>query len=172
MHGGAGGQRGRRVDLPPRAAQFRGAGAAKKRGRCGSGATGAAEKEPSVTHAQPWRAPGVLSLVVLSAALLALPGPARAGDFPNDVKRTFTTDIPHFFQDDIPCTFGGKPTSGTKSSCQGASHPAPAHKAAAPKKKRRATQPAARAPASEASAGANAGASAGSPAASSSAAPR
>jgi len=47
--------------------------------------------------------PGRLSAVValLTAAWLT-PIPAQADDFPNDVKRTFTTDIPHFFQDDIP----------------------------------------------------------------------
>jgi hypothetical protein len=44
------------------------------------------------------------------------PTPARA-DFFDDMRRTFETDIPHFFQDDIPCAFGGKPTSGTKTSC-------------------------------------------------------
>jgi hypothetical protein len=43
--------------------------------------------------------------------------PARA-DFFDDVRHTFQTDIPHFFQDDIPCAFGGKPTSGTKTSCK------------------------------------------------------
>jgi hypothetical protein len=26
--------------------------------------------------------------------------------------------MPHFFQDDIPCAFGGSPTSGTKTSCK------------------------------------------------------
>ncbi|HUH84563.1 MAG TPA: hypothetical protein VLX85_08120 [Stellaceae bacterium] len=43
--------------------------------------------------------------------------PARA-DFFDDARRTFTTDIPHFFQDDIPCAFGGQPTSHTKTSCK------------------------------------------------------
>jgi hypothetical protein len=49
--------------------------------------------------------------------------PARA-DFFDDARRTFETDIPHFFQDDIPCAFGGKPTSGTKTSCKSPDHPA------------------------------------------------
>jgi hypothetical protein len=62
----------------------------------------------------------VAAVLLMSAWLV--PIPARAGDFPDDVKRTFTTDIPHFFQDDIPCAFGGKPTSGTKSSCKDSGH--------------------------------------------------
>ena len=37
-----------------------------------------------------------------------------------------TSDIPHFFQDDIPCAFGGRPTSGTRTACHAA---APFHKA-------------------------------------------
>ncbi|HWE74599.1 MAG TPA: hypothetical protein VG328_15665 [Stellaceae bacterium] len=85
--------------------------------------------------------PGCPALALPLLALLVLPAPARADDFPNDVKRTFTTDIPHFFQDDIPCAFGGKPTSGTKSSCKGPSHPAARHKAAAPKKAHKAVKP-------------------------------
>ena len=48
--------------------------------------------------------------------------PARA-DFFDDARKTFTTDIPHFFQDDIPCAFGGQPTSHTKSTCHGTPHP-------------------------------------------------
>jgi hypothetical protein len=43
--------------------------------------------------------------------------PARA-DFFDDSRKTFETDIPHFFQDDIPCAFGGNPISGTKTSCK------------------------------------------------------
>jgi hypothetical protein len=43
--------------------------------------------------------------------------PARA-DFFDDARKTFETDIPHFFQDDIPCAFGGNPTSGAKTSCK------------------------------------------------------
>ena len=54
-------------------------------------------------------------------AILALAAtaatPARA-DFFDDARKTFTTDIPHFFQDDIPCAFGGQPTSHTKTSCK------------------------------------------------------
>ena len=58
-------------------------------------------------------------IVVLMLVPLA---PARA-DFFDDTRRTFTTDIPHFFQDDIPCAFGGRPTSGTRSSCKSSGHP-------------------------------------------------
>jgi hypothetical protein len=36
------------------------------------------------------------------------------------MRKTFQTDIPHFFQDDVPCAFGGQPTSGTKTACKGA----------------------------------------------------
>ena len=56
--------------------------------------------------------------------------PARA-DFFDDARKTFTTDIPHFFQDDIPCAFGGQPTSHTKASCNAPDAPArpPADKA-------------------------------------------
>lgn len=53
---------------------------------------------------------------VLMITTLA-PMPARA-DFLDDVRRTFTKDMPHFFQDDIPCAFGGQPTSHTKTSCK------------------------------------------------------
>jgi hypothetical protein len=66
-----------------------------------------------------------MAVALLMGAWL-MPMPARAGDFPDDVKRTFTTDIPHFFQDDIPCAFGGKPTSGAKSACKGSGHAATA----------------------------------------------
>jgi hypothetical protein len=105
---------------------------------------------------------------------IALPVMARVDDFPNDVKRTFTTDIPHFFQDDIPCAFGGQPTSGTKSSCKGASHPtANAPKATTHKKKKSTTKPTATStpPSDQASTGASAGATGGMPPASN-AAPR
>jgi hypothetical protein len=44
-------------------------------------------------------------IAVLTLSVVSIP--ARA-DFFDDVRRTFETDIPHFFQDDIPCTFGGK----------------------------------------------------------------
>ncbi|HKT20196.1 MAG TPA: hypothetical protein VJR47_19235 [Stellaceae bacterium] len=69
-------------------------------------------------------------VAVVTLAALA-PLPARA-DFFDDMRKTFTTDIPHFFQDDIPCTFGGKPTSGTKTSCN--NKPAKAAPAPAPSK--------------------------------------
>jgi hypothetical protein len=59
-------------------------------------------------------------IAVLTLVPLA---PARA-DFFDGARRTFTTDIPHFFQDDIPCAFGGRPTSGTKTSCKSAGRPA------------------------------------------------
>jgi hypothetical protein len=110
------------------------------------------------------------AIAVLMVAMLAAPAPVRADDFPSDVKRTFTTDIPHFFQDDIPCAFGGKPTSGTKTSCKGASHPAGAPHKATTHKKKHAAKPAATKPATSASApsaGANAGATAGTPTAAS-----
>jgi hypothetical protein len=61
-------------------------------------------------------------VAALTLASLA-PSPARA-DFFDDARQTFTTDIPHFFQDDIPCAFGGKPTSGTKTSCKSPAKPA------------------------------------------------
>ena len=114
-------------------------------------------------------ASGIYALIVSFLALLALPAPTRAGDFPDDVKRTFTTDIPHFCQDDIPCAFGGKPTIGTKRSCNAPSHSAAArHKAATSHKtkrtadKRPATKPGRGAsPSDQASAGASAGATVG-----------
>jgi hypothetical protein len=61
-------------------------------------------------------------MALLTLASLA-PTPARA-DFFDDARRTFTTDIPHFFQDDIPCAFGGKPTSGARTSCKSPPKPA------------------------------------------------
>jgi len=48
--------------------------------------------------------------------------PARA-DFFDGMRKTFKTDIPHFFQDDIPCAFGGQPTSHTKTSCKSSGPP-------------------------------------------------
>jgi hypothetical protein len=57
------------------------------------------------------------------AATAIAPTPARA-DFFDDMRKTFKTDIPHFFQDDIPCAFGGKPTSGARTSCKSAESPA------------------------------------------------
>src|SRR5579859_1141572 len=76
--------------------------------------TGAAspKRETIVTPKAPW----FLSLAVV-VATAATPTPARA-DFFDDLRRTFTTDIPHFFQDDIPCAFGGEPTSGAKKACK------------------------------------------------------
>ena len=59
----------------------------------------------------------VLSLVSM------VPRNARA-DFFDDMRRTFTSDIPHFFQDDIPCAFGGQPTSGTRKACKSGEAPA------------------------------------------------
>ena len=64
-----------------------------------------------------------LAYPVAALALASLaPAPARA-DFFDDMRKTFTSDIPHFFQDDIPCAFGGQPTSGTKKACNSASAP-------------------------------------------------
>jgi hypothetical protein len=54
---------------------------------------------------------------MLTLAILT-PASACAADFFDNARRTFQTDIPHFFQDDIPCAFGGQPTSHTKSSCK------------------------------------------------------
>jgi hypothetical protein len=109
----------------------------------------------------------IYAIAVLMVAMLAAPAPSRADDFPSDVKRTFQTDIPHFFQDDIPCAFGGKPTSGAKTSCKGPSHPAAAPHKATTHKKKRATKPAAQKATpntSAPSAGANTGNAAGTPA--------
>lgn len=71
------------------------------------------------------RPPFHFAIFAAVPALLALaPQPARA-DFFDGARRTFQTDIPHFFtqnvphffQDDIPCAFGGRPTSSAKQSC-------------------------------------------------------
>ena len=62
------------------------------------------------------------AVAVLTLASLAA-RPAHA-DFFDDLRRTFQTDIPHFFQDDIPCAFGGKPTSHTRTSCKSPARPA------------------------------------------------
>jgi hypothetical protein len=64
-------------------------------------------------------APAIAALSLISLA----PRPARA-DFFDDLRRTFTSDIPHFFQDDIPCAFGGQPTSGTRKTCKSGGTPA------------------------------------------------
>jgi hypothetical protein len=53
--------------------------------------------------------------------MFSAPLPAKA-DFFDDLRQTFRSDIPHFFQDDIPCAFGGQPTSHTKASCR-SDHP-------------------------------------------------
>jgi hypothetical protein len=106
-------------------------------------------------------------ITVLTLASL-MPAPARA-DFFDNARRTFQTDIPHFFQDDIPCAFGGQPTSGTKSSCKGPSHPAAtAPKATTHKKKKSTPKPAAASTplSDQASTGASAGATGGMPPAS------
>lgn len=66
--------------------------------------------------------PFALTIAVLTLAAIA-PTPARA-DFFDDLRHTFKTDIPHFFQDDVPCAFGGKPTSGARTSCKSAEPPA------------------------------------------------
>jgi hypothetical protein len=55
------------------------------------------------------------SAVVFSVTLVAAV-PARA-DFFDGMRKTFTNDLPHFFQDDVPCAFGGQPTSHTRKSC-------------------------------------------------------
>ena len=60
------------------------------------------------------------SIAVLTLVPLV---PARA-DFFDDARKTFKVDIPRFFQHDIPCAFGGKPTGHPASSCKSAGHPA------------------------------------------------
>lgn len=78
--------------------------------------------EMALTSKSHWLFRLAYPIAVLTLASLA-PAPARA-DFFDDARRTFETDIPHFFQDDIPCAFGGQPTSHTKTSCKSPSHPA------------------------------------------------
>ena len=71
-----------------------------------------------MTSNQSWsavRTAAMAGIAVFALASLA-PTPARA-DFFDGARQTFASDIPHFFQDDIPCFFGGQPTSHTKSSC-------------------------------------------------------
>ena len=53
----------------------------------------------------------------IAASACVASAPARA-DFLDGVRKTFTNDLPHFFQDDIPCAFGGQPTSHTRQSCK------------------------------------------------------
>ena len=75
--------------------------------------------------------------VILIAPVLVIGAtvrPARA-DFFDDARRTFTSDIPHFFQDDIPCAFGGRPTSHTRTSCKSG------HSSKTTKAPQKATQP-------------------------------
>ncbi len=64
------------------------------------------------------------ALAAFGATAFVMQGvsPAHA-DFFDGARQTFTKDIPHFFQDDIPCAFGGQPTSHTKSSCNAPSRP-------------------------------------------------
>jgi hypothetical protein len=61
---------------------------------------------------------------LIAVLTLVLPVPARA-DFFDDARKTLTIDIPRFFQHDIPCAFGGKPTSHTETACKSAGQPAP-----------------------------------------------
>jgi hypothetical protein len=66
--------------------------------------------------------PACRSRIVCSAGLVPMlvalaSSPARA-DFFDGMRRTFEIDIPHFFQDDIPCAFGGRPTSHTRTTCR------------------------------------------------------
>jgi hypothetical protein len=71
--------------------------------------------EKTLTSSTCRLAPGYLIAALTLASLMS--APARA-DFFDGARRTFTNDIPHFFQDDIPCAFGGQPTSHTRSSCK------------------------------------------------------
>jgi hypothetical protein len=63
---------------------------------------------------------GTIAAVLVLPAIA--PNPARA-DFFDGARRTFQTDIPHFFQDDIPCAFGGRPTSGARTTCKSSQAP-------------------------------------------------
>jgi hypothetical protein len=83
-----------------------------------------------------WLVRFALPVAVLTSSAVA---PARA-DFFDDVRHTFQTGIPHFFQDDIPCAFGGQPTSGAKRSCN--DHGARQAAKTAPPPAARAPQPA------------------------------
>jgi hypothetical protein len=56
-----------------------------------------------------WASVRVFLWLLPIGALTVVPlVPARA-DFFDDARKTFKTDIPRFFQHDIPCAFGGKP---------------------------------------------------------------
>lgn len=68
-----------------------------------------------------YRIASPVALVLLSIGP-ATPAQADAFDgarktFQTDIPNFFTKDVPHFFQDDVPCAFGGRPTSGTRTSC-------------------------------------------------------
>ena len=64
------------------------------------------------------------ALPVAVATLATVPAaPARA-DFLQGPRTFFTQDVPHFFEDDVPCAFGGRPASGTRTSCGGSDHAA------------------------------------------------
>jgi hypothetical protein len=65
-----------------------------------------------------------LACAIAVSALASLSATPAHADFFDDMRRTFQTDIPHFFQDDIPCAFGGQPTSGAKKACKSSDHPA------------------------------------------------
>jgi hypothetical protein len=73
-----------------------------------------------------WHTSAAAISVITAAA------PAKA-DFLDDVRKTFTKDMPHFFQDDVPCAFGGQPTSHTRKSCNS---PKPEDKPKATRQKR------------------------------------
>ena len=77
--------------------------------------------------AKPFRAALAWAVMVAMAA----PLPAYA-DFFDGARKTFETDIPHFFQDDIPCAFGAQPTSHTKASCHAGQAAPPAARPAPP----------------------------------------
>ena len=67
---------------------------------------------------RPFRVIYPLAALALAALTSA---PARA-DFFSDLRRTVQTDIPHFFQHDLPCAFGSR-TSCKASSAHPAKHP-------------------------------------------------
>jgi hypothetical protein len=63
------------------------------------------------------RLPRAVFVLAMAASACVVSAPVRA-DFLDGVRKTFTNDLPHFFQDDIPCAFGGRPTSHTRQSCK------------------------------------------------------
>ncbi len=90
-------------------------------------ATAGTEQPGEMKLASPnWQVHRVCRVAGLLMLAALAPTPAWA-DFFDGARRTFQTDIPHFFQDDIPCAFGGQPTSHTKASCKS---PDPASKRA------------------------------------------